>query len=404
MLLLLAWKNIWRNKKRSGIIIAAIIFGLWGGLFSGAVMMGMIESMVETSISRNLSHIQLHQPDYQKDHDVRHIIPNGPDVVDTIARQPGVRAVSGRILVQGMAASASSSYAMRLIGIDTAASRQVTDIHTHIREGTFLQSKRRNPIVIGAKLAERLNLRLKSKIILSFQDLDGNIAYMACRVVGIFKTSSTQFDETNGYVRQTDLYRILETEPIIHEIALLAADIAAIDPLQQKLATLYPQLEVETWKQLAPELAYLSESSAIYTYIFVAIILFALLFGITNTMLMSVVDRIREFGVLIAIGMKKSRVFAMIVLETVMLSLTGGAGGIAVGVMTIAYYGNSGIDLSAISASLESFGASTMLYPFLPLVMYVVLTIMIVIAANIAALLPAWKAINLVPSEAIRTY
>lgn len=119
---------------------------------------------------------------------------------------------------------------------------------------------------------------------------------------------------------------------------------------------------------------------------------------------MSVVDRIRELGMLIAIGMKKGKVFIMIIMETVLLSLTGGFCGIGIGILTIAYYGNSGIDLSAIATSLESFGASTMLYPFLPVAMYLILTIMIVFAANIAALLPAWKAMHLVPSEAIRNY
>jgi ABC-type antimicrobial peptide transport system permease subunit len=155
---------------------------------------------------------------------------------------------------------------------------------------------------------------------------------------------------------------------------------------------------------MAPELAYLSQTTGIYMYIFVGIIIFALIFGITNTMLMSVVDRIRELGVLIAIGMKKSKVFIMIILESILLSLTGGLCGIAIGIISIGYYGNKGIDLAFISGSLESFGATSMLYPFLPAIMYVTLTIMIVIAANIAAILPAWKATHLVPSEAIRTY
>ncbi|MCK4754913.1 MAG: ABC transporter permease [Calditrichia bacterium] len=222
--------------------------------------------------------------------------------------------------------------------------------------------------------------------------------------MGIFKTNSSQFDEMNVYVAQSDMFRILESDPIIHEIAIRSESVETIDLVRDNLLILFSNLQVESWKDMAPELAYLSQTTGIYMYIFVGIILFALLFGITNTMLMSVVDRIRELGVLIAIGMKKSKVFIMIVLESVLLSLTGGFCGIGVGVLTIAYYGNSGIDLTAISGSLESFGATTILYPFLPAMMYIILTIMIVIAANIAALLPAWKATHLVPSEAIRTY
>jgi ABC-type lipoprotein release transport system permease subunit len=240
--------------------------------------------------------------------------------------------------------------------------------------------------------------------VLSFQDLQGNIAYIACRVIGIYKTSSTLFDELNVFVKQADLFRILESEPILHEIAMRTQHSEQIDSVKAALLAQFPDLQIESWIDIAPELAYISDMTAMWSYIFVAIILFALLFGITNTMLMSVVDRTKEFGVLIAIGMKKWKIFSMIVIETIFLSLTGGVLGMLVSAASIAYYNTSGIDLSAISTSLESFGVSTMLYPALPLVMYVILTIMIILAANVAALLPAWKATHLVPSEAIRTY
>ncbi len=404
MLLSLAWKNIWRNKKRSLIIIAAITFGLWGGIFSSAIMVGMMESMVETAISRDLSHIQMHKNDYDKDKDVRNFIPDGINVLDNIRSVKGIQAASGRTKIIGMAASPSSSYGVEIIGIVPEDSKQVTDIYANVIEGSYFKSDRKNPILIGRKLAERLNLKLHSKVVLSFQNLEGGIAYIACRIVGIFKTNSSQFDEMNVYVAQSDMFRILESDPIIHEIAIRSESVETIDLVRDNLLILFSNFQVESWEDMAPELAYLSQTTGIYMYIFVGIILFALLFGITNTMLMSVVDRIRELGVLIAIGMKKSKVFIMIVLESVLLSLTGGFCGIGVGVLTIAYYGNNGIDLTAISGSLESFGATTILYPFLPAMMYIILTIMIVIAANIAALLPAWKATHLVPSEAIRTY
>ena len=404
MLISLAWKNIWRNKKRSGIIIAAITFGLWGGLFSSALMVGMMENMVETAISRDLSHIQIHKQDYDQDQDVRSFIPNGPTVLEQTRQNAGVESTEGRTVIMGMAASPTSSFGIRIVGLIPEDSRQVTDIHTQVMEGSFFDSQRRNPILIGRKLAERLNLKLRSKVVLSFQDLEGNIVYMACRVIGIFKTNSTQFDEMNAYVKQGDLYRVLESEPIIHEIAIRAVTIETIEQIKMELQQAFPTLQIESWTDLAPELAYLSTSTNLYMYIFVGIILFALLFGITNTMLMSVVDRIRELGVLIAIGMKKGRIFFMILLETILLSLTGGLFGTIIGVLTIAYFGRAGIDLTFVSTGLESWGMAAVLYPFLPAAMYIVLTIMILIAANIAALLPAWKATHLVPSEAIRTY
>ena len=223
-------------------------------------------------------------------------------------------------------------------------------------------------------------------------------------MTGLYKTNSTQFDEANVFVLQSDLFRILGSEPIVHEIAVRVTNTEKLDAVVAGIKNKFPDLVTERWDEIAPELAYLNDTTMIYSYFFVGIILFALLFGIMNTMLMSVVDRVRELGMLMAIGMKKGRVFMMILFETIMLSLTGGVAGTVVSVATIAYYNHSGIDLSAIATSLESFGMSTMLYPFLPAAMYIILTVMILFTANIAALMPAWKAVHLIPSEAIRNY
>jgi ABC-type lipoprotein release transport system permease subunit len=404
MIISLAWKNIWRNKKRSLIITIAISFGLWGGLFSGAIMMGMMESIVDTAINRDLSHIQIHKADYEKEKEIINYIPGGIHVLANIKKADKVIAASGRTLINGMISSPTSSFGTKIVGINPEDATKVTDINLSIYEGDYFGKKYRNQIIVGKKLTERLNLKLRSKVVLSFQNLEGEITYIACRIVGIFKTASTLFDESNVYVQHKDLFRILDTEPVFHEIAIKVENVEQIEPIAETIKSKYASLEIRTWIELAPEIAFLAETMEIYTYVFVAIILLALLFGITNTMLMSVVDRIREFGVLLAIGMKKGRVFVMIVLETILLSFTGGIIGTIISVLSIAYFAGTGMDLTAIAASLESFGASTMLYPFLPMAMYIILTIMIIIAANIAALLPAWKAMHLVPSEAIRTY
>jgi ABC-type antimicrobial peptide transport system permease subunit len=206
------------------------------------------------------------------------------------------------------------------------------------------------------------------------------------------------------FVQQKDLFRILETEPIFHEIAVRTESAKLMLPIQEKLTTTFNDLFIQNWKELAPDIAFLSEMMLQFSFLFVAIILFALVFGITNTMLMSVLDRVRELGVLIAVGMKKSRVFFLILLETIFLSLTGGFGGMLIGACSIYFLSLSGIDLSAIATSLESFGSSTMLYPYLPVAIYIILTVMIVLAANIAAIFPAWKAVRLDPAKTIRFY
>jgi len=404
MLASLAWKNIWRNKKRSLIIVLAITLGLWGCLLAGAVWMGWGESMVNTAIDRDLAHIQIHKKGFIQNKEITNFIPEGFQILKQTRSIPEVKAVSSRTVVEGMAASPTSTFGVKIVGIVPAEAKEVTDVHKRLIAGKYFEGDSRNPTVIGKKLADRLNLKLHSKIILSFQAMDGSLVYAACRIVGIYKTESALFDQLNVFVRQNDLFRLLNSEPIIHEIAIRTESSRTMLQVYDVLKVKYSNLSVQTWKELSPEVAVTAAAMESFTYLFLVIILFALLFGITNTMLMAVMERIRELGVLIAVGMKKGKVFAMILLETILLSITGGIAGFAIGGLTIAYFAHAGIDFSAFASSLESFGASTILYPFLPMSMYIALPIMIIVTASLAAALPAWKAIHIQPSSAIRMY
>lgn len=405
MLTMLAWKNVWRNKKRSFIIVTAIALGLWGGLLSGAMTLGMIETMVSSAIDRYISHIQIHHPDFSEEPDLHLNIQDADAITEALKAVPGVQATSSRMVINGMAASAASSFGARIVGIDTLAEKSVTTLFQKVEQGRYLGGKRRNPIIIGRKLAERLNLKLNRKLILTFQGKGGEIVYMACRVSGIFKTESTIFDQSTVFVQQSDLARVLDfPAPLIHEIAIRCNSEAAVLPVIEAIREKFPAYQLESWREVAPELAYISSVALPFTYLFVAIILTALLFGITNNMLMSVLERTRELGMLTAVGMKRPKIFVMILLETIFLAITGGIAGMLLGMVSIDYLQKTGIDLTAFSSGLESIGINSMLYPYLPTSVYFGMTIMIIITANIAAMLPAWKATHLEPVEAIRTY
>lgn len=404
MLVELAWKNVWRNRKRSIIILTAIAFGLWGGLMASAIMMGWGDSIVNTAINRDLAHIQIHRVGYTTDHETEHFIPDGAQIVTHLTSMPGIKAVSGRTLVEGMAATPSSTFGVQIVGIEPQKARQVTNIHNLLKEGKYLENKSHNIILVGRKLADRLNLKLKSKVILSFQALDSSLVYAAFRVGGIYKSQSSQFDESHVFVRQANLVKLLGSIPAIHEIAIRTTSLNDMPAVLQALRSKYPELSIQPWKELAPEIAVTAEAMISWSYIFVGIILMALIFGITNTMLMAVMERVRELGILIAVGMKKGKVFMMIQLETLMLTLTGGAIGIMLGALTILVFSKVGLDFSFFASSMASFGASAMLYPVLPISMYLNLIVMITIAASAASTMPALKAIHLLPSQAIRSY
>lgn len=404
MLFILAWRNIWRNKKRSLIIIATITAGLSCGLFASAVMYGMYESLINSTIDRELGHIQIHSSKFEDEKILNDTIPDFKSVLNAIKKIPEISGLSSRVIIEGMCSSASSSRGVKINGIVPEDESKVTTIQKQIIEGSYFNSNLSAEVVIGKKLAENLDVKIRSKIVLSFQDFEGNIVYAAFRVAGIYRTESSLYDQSVIFVKQNELFSLFNTKDFSHEISLRLNSFQQVDSVYSKLSKTFPTLSVKDWKLLAPEIKVYYEILDIQLYFFMGIILFALLFGITNTMLMSVIERIREIGILIALGMKRSKIFLMIIIETIALSLVGGIAGLIVGVIIIEIVNSTGINLSAFTEGLSQFSISTVLYPVLPLSFYPIITIMIIFSAIIAAIYPAIKAIRLKPATAIRTY
>jgi putative ABC transport system permease protein len=404
MLLILAWRNIWRNKKRSLIIISAIAVGLCCGLFSSSTMFGMWDSMINTTIDRDLGHFQVHSKSYEDEKLITDTIPDFQNVISVIKSYKQVSGVSSRTLIEGMASSASTSNGVRILGINPLNEKNVTSIHNQIIDGNYFDESWKNQIVIGEKLADNLGVKVRSKVVLSFQGIDGSIIFGAFRVAGIYRTESSIFDKANVFVKENDLLKLLNSDKISNEIVVRLSSVQLVDSVYLPIKKEFKNLSVEDWSELAPELKFYYQSVVVQMNIFVGIILFALLFGITNTMLMSVMERVREFGVLMAVGMKRSRVFFMIILETISLSFIGGIIGLILAIGLIHYFGIVGINLSAFTAGLSQWSLGSRLYTSLPFSFYPPLALMILATSIIAAFYPALKAIKLKPATAIRTY
>lgn len=400
----IAWRNVWRNGKRSGILIGAIAFGIWAGLQMVGLMNGMAEQQVQAAIQTRTSHIQIHAEGFRAHRDINTYIPQGDSLLAAVREMKGVVAASDRAVLTAMASSASTGRGVELIGVDPDAEKQVTDLYTHMVEGSYFESSKRNPILVGQKLAEKLGVRLGQKVVLTGQASDGSMAAGAFRIVGIFKTVNSMFDESTVFVRRPDLDKTFALHGRVHEIAIVVNGVSQIEPVADALKKAHPSLDVATWRDLSPEVALTRDSTAQMNEIFMIVILIALIFGITNTMLMGVLERMRELGVIIALGMRHGAIFLMVLLETVFLSIVGGLIGVALGAGTIALLAKSGIDLSAVSSGLAAFGLDTVIYPKLSPSEYPVVVLLVVVTAIIASIYPGLKAVRLNPIQAIRTY
>ncbi|WP_461632119.1 ABC transporter permease [Labilibaculum euxinus] len=399
-----AWRNIWRSPLRSGIIIAAISVGMSAGVFTTTFTKGWMNQRLEAGVETEASHIRIQQPKFGENYDLKESIPNSESLVNEISKLDHINGISPRIVIQSMLASAETGTGVKIIGINPEKEKTVTNLHSKLSEGKYFEGVKRNPILIGAKLAKKLKVKMRSKVVITVQDASGNITGGAFRVCGIFDITSGMFEETNVFVRKTDLARLLDLESSVsHEILVHLDDTELIDQQSLLLKKKHKNLLVQTWKESMPELGYINEIGNLYTYIFVIIILLALGFGIVNTMLMVILERIKELGMLMAIGMSKARIFGMLMLETVLLTFTGGFTGILLGLGATYATMEKGIDLSDYAAGLEDMGYSSHIYPVVELETLVTIAILVLITGIAASVYPARKALKYNPAEAIRT-
>ncbi|ULQ55545.1 ABC transporter permease [Flavihumibacter rivuli] len=402
MLVVIAWRNIWRNPLRSLTIIGSVMIGLWAGIFILAFFRGMTNEQIRTAISQQLSHIQLHHPQFRELDEPEFTVRDVTKLDSIFSREPAIGAISRRMIITAMASSAYTSSGVSIYGIDPAAENAVTGLAVRTATGRYFDTSTHSQLLIGKKLAAKLHLELNSKLVLTFQDTKGELTASAFRICGIYTAANSSMEENNVYVKQKELDSLATLRGQVHEIAVLLKDNAFLDQTARLIQQASPGNKTETWKQLSPELRLMIDSFGQYMMIIIGIILVALVFGIVNTMLMAVLERVRELGVLMAIGLNKSKVFRMIITETILMTILGCMAGLPLAWVTVYLTGRSGISLERFAEGLALYGYGTKVYPQLESIYYWQVGAMALGATIIAAIYPAWKALQLNPATAIR--
>jgi ABC-type lipoprotein release transport system permease subunit len=402
MLTKIASRNIWRSKKRSLIIITAVSIGLWAGIFMMAFYNGMIEQRVNTAITSELSHLQLHHPEFRKEYEIKYYLPKGRKMLEIIGKDSKIKATAGRIIIKGMIASASGSSGITINGVMPAEEQVLTNLKGKIIKGNYFNSQKTNEIILSEKLRKKLKLNLNKKTILTFQDKEGNLASVAFRITALYKTTNTPYDDSNVFVKITDVDSLAGIPNAINEIAVLLQSNKFLTESQANLEQKFPETEIKNWMEIAPELGLTVSVGDQMVFIFMGIILLALAFGIVNTMMMAVLERTREIGMLLALGMNKFKIFMMILLETFFLILAGCPVGILLAFATIGITQKTGIDFSRFSDVYSSFGYSSIIYPNLTSRQFLIIMVLVLLTALFSALFPARRALQLNPAESLK--
>ncbi len=398
----IAWRNVGRNPRRTLIVGSAISVGLGATILAMAVNYGLMFEMVATAIRTELGHVQIHAAGFDAKPGIELRIPPGQGVgPELVGGLPEVIAWAPRVRHEGLVSSPRASVGVRLVAIDPEREAGVSVIDESLTAGRYLDGERRR-VLLGERLAERLQVAVDDKVVLSVQDVSGDLTGEAYRVAGLFRTPSRELDEGALFLHIEEAQRLLGIGGDISEFVIVSGDDRALDGLAARLEErLGADLEVRTWGELRPVLVSMIEIMDQMGWIMYAAIFIAMAFGIANVLLMSLYERIREIGIVLSLGMPPARLVASLLAESLILTLVGVACGVALGFLGV-WALSGGIDLSAWADGLEAYGMSPVIVPLVRTADVTQPLGIAVLTALLASLWPAVRAIRIRPAEAVR--
>jgi len=401
----MAWRNVWRNRRRSLLTVMAISLGLGFNIFMRAIGDGFHEQMVDNSVRSHIGHLVVHRAGYHDDPGINKTLPDPAEVEQAIQSLPDLRAYSLRVLGDGLASTAENSAGVAIVGIDPAKERKVTTIHRGIVKGQYLREGEVRPILIGDRLAVNLKADVGDKVVLLVQAADGSMGANLFRVAGIFRSGAPELDRGMAFILRKDAQELFslqnrETEAVVLLNSSLGVP-AAQQALESKLSG--EHVEVLTWYQVEPFLLQFIQLDDAFFYIIVIIFFVVISIGILNTIMMSVFERVREFGVMMALGTKPRQIVKMVVEEAFVLALVGAVIGSAIGISASLYFATEGMNLSAWAEGAAALGmTTTVVYTKLTAANVVISNLAVLAVVVLVGLYPALHASRLRPVEAIR--
>jgi ABC-type lipoprotein release transport system permease subunit len=424
MLLFIAWRNIWRNPVRSIITISALACGLVMVILYAALLSGMSRQMVQFATEVSTGHIQIHRQAFIDDQDLYATLPWS--YLEKLEQDFPALRFAPRLYAAGLASAGDTSMGVRIEAVDPRREPAVTRMLRQVRGGTLdlgvadttANGLTRYNVVIGYQLARNMTIGPGSELVLVTQAADGSIGNALYRVAAVLKPLEPNFDRTGVLMSIAAYQELMSPQDGFHELAIKVDDISRLEDVQVALAQEFDKLTaaqpldglggkpvVRNWRQLAPAVAdMLALSRSMFLVIGVIIVGLASL-GMLNTMLMAVHERTHEFGILLAIGMKRRWLLFMVLFESFFLALVSALAGAFVGILIGRYFQEYGIDFSGMLP--DGFDWAGMVFEpvmkgYVEPMQVAYSCILMIVVTIFASLMPSWRTVRLKPAEAMR--
>lgn len=397
----LAWRNLWRNHRRTLIMLAAITVGSWAMIFMTALMRGMVDDMLLSGIHNLPGEVQIHHPDYRDDPSINNSIAVPDDTLINALQGEPAKAWTERVKVPAVISSERDSRGVTLLGVESENEIKLGFDPGSIIEGRFLSDSNDSGLVIGARMAERLETRLGKRVVIMSQDPENNIADRGFRIVGIYNAKMASLEEMYVYAGIETVQKLLKMDDTISEIAITGNDYRHVEswfPAIKNAAG--DKVQTLPWYEIDTYLSSMLNMMDGFVLVWIIVVFLALSFGLVNTLVMTVFERVHEIGLMQALGMRPSLIVYQILLESLLLLVFGLLAGNALAVGTILPL-QDGIDISVVAKGMEMMGSSSMLYPALKMYDMLLANSVVIILGLLTSLLPAWHAAQFDPIEAL---
>ncbi len=397
----LAWRNLWRNHRRTLVMLSAIGIAAWAMIFMTSLIRGMVNEMLRDGIRSLPGHVQVHHSDFRDDPSVGNLVGMTSADIGTALADAGIERYSARIRVPAVISSERESRGVLLLGVDPEREVAIDAIGSSVAEGRTLESIDDNGVIIGRKLAKKLDTDIGKRIVLMSQDPDNEVADRGFRVVGLYEASLAAQEEAFVFAGRATIQRMLRIDDSVSEVAVVGEDYRVVAPLLTSVrAAIGGQDEVLPWMDIDRYLGTMMGVMDGFVLVWVIVIFLALSFGLVNTLVMAVFERVREIGLMLALGMRPASILGQIVVESLFLLALGLVIGNLFAYLSVIPL-TDGIDISAVAEGMEMFGASSVLYPELELRDMTTANVVVLVLGLLASLSPAWRASRYEPVEAI---
>ena len=396
----LAWRNLWRNPRRTGITLIVVAIGLWSILFFNAFLIAWAQSSKETTLQLLLGSGQIHAEGYMDDPSIDTLM-NPPDQdLASALDAPAVAEWTTRVVVPGVIQSEYKTLPTTIVGVDPTAEARISSIPGKIAEGRYLNGSDDDSVVLGLHMVERLKTGLGRRVILMSQNTEGGMSEQSFDVVGIYDADRA----TEGlyvFTGRAASQQFLGLESEIAQVVFVLKEEIALEDTVAALAAAAPALDVRGWRDLNLFLASMDSYMGVFIHVWLGIVFALMAIGIVNTQLMAVFERTQEFGLLRALGMKPRRVLVMVTIESALLIGVGVLLGMVLAAVTI-WSVREGIDFSAFARAMEMVQTGEIIYLDYELDAFLLFPGLIWLLGILVALWPAIRASRCSPVEAMQ--